>query len=109
MKKTNWFFSFLLETSQNKFLNSLYMMRPNAPAQQFGLFLGNETVSSSEIIESIIQRQNIRLKNILSISLSDELINSYTLADVYKKEELNKNLLLTITFFESAVLELPNE
>lgn len=79
-------------------------MKPFASAQLFGLFLGNETVSSYNVVQALIQNQDVGLKNISSLSISNTMENHFNSLDTFTKEELSQALLMTLTFFELAVL-----
>ena len=80
-------------------------MRQFASAQLFGLLLGNETVSSHSVVQNLLLNQNLWLKNISSVILSDEISYQHTTMNDYEKEELYKSMLMVLTFFELGVLE----
>lgn len=81
-------------------LESLYSMRSFAPAQLFNLFHGNEIVSATNVVETLVEQQNCDLKSIKSVSFSNDLPSQYESSDKYTKEELSQSLLLTLTFLD---------
>lgn len=99
---------FLLESPDGDFFKKFYMMKAFAPAQLFNLFFGSEIVSSNDVVQSLFQQENVGLKNVLSVSSEGEAAQFYKSLDLCQKEEVNKSLLLTLTFFESALLESRN-
>ncbi|XP_008211600.1 uncharacterized protein LOC100680401 [Nasonia vitripennis] len=96
------------ESPNSNFFENFYMMKAFAPAQLFNLFFGNEIVSSNDVVQSLFQQEDIGLKNVLSLSSEGEVGQFYESLNLCRKEEINKSLLLTLTFFESAVLESRN-
>lgn len=79
---------------------SIYLMRSYAPAQFFNLFHGNEIVSASNVVETLLRQENTDIKNIKSVLFDDELVTNYESSDKYTKQELSRGLLLTLTFLE---------
>lgn len=96
------------ESPESDFFDKFYMMKAFAPAQLFNLFFGSEIVSSSDVVQSLFQQENVGLQNVLSVSSEGQAAKFYESLDFCRKEELNKSLLLTLTFFESAVLQSRN-
>lgn len=80
-------------------------MRPYAYAQLFKLFVGNEVVSAVDTVDKLLLHgHNDSLKFVNSVSPNDDVTNKYQAMDQYMKEELSRSLLLTLTFFELAIL-----
>ncbi|OXU31142.1 hypothetical protein TSAR_005759 [Trichomalopsis sarcophagae] len=96
------------ESPNSNFFEKFYMMKAFAPAQLFNLFFGSEIVSSNDVVQSLFQQEDVGLQNVLSLSSEGEVAQFYESLDLCRKEEINKSLLLTLTFFESAVLESRN-
>ncbi|KAL7297396.1 hypothetical protein TKK_0009778 [Trichogramma kaykai] len=83
---------------------SLYSLRPLASSQLFKLMFGNESVSSNDIVQSLFSQEDVGLKYVSFVTLTDEILDFHSRLDNFKQEELNKSLLIALTFLETEIL-----
>ena len=95
----------VLDIPDDKTLDSFHTMKSYASAHLFGLFLGNEIVSANDVVQALLEHRNVGLKNIKSLSFNNAIINKHNSFNAYEKEEINKSLLLALTFIEQIILE----
>ena len=82
-------------------------MQPYSSANYYKLLQGKEIVSANNTIQAILTKKYAG--NLLSISITDELLNFYHSVNVFQKEDLNITLLMTIMFLENILLTKINK
>lgn len=81
-------------------INHFYMMQARAPAKQFKLNLGTETVSAENVISKIIRDQEaMYLPQLPPIVINHNVVEKYKSYDISVREQLHSVLLLALTFY----------
>ncbi|XP_014218799.1 uncharacterized protein LOC106647059 [Copidosoma floridanum] len=83
----------------------VYTMKLHVPSRHFGVFFGHEAVSADQVIENLIYQRDCNLNNITCVNMGDEIQQYHASMDHCSKEELNRCLMLVLTFFDLAVLQ----
>ncbi|XP_058793008.1 transcription elongation factor, mitochondrial isoform X1 [Phymastichus coffea] len=102
-----WTKNNLNKAPDSDFFSSLYMIRPYTYAQLFQLYVGNEIVSAVDVVNDLLANSSHKsLKHITFVCFDETIIEQYYSLNQYMKEELGRSLLLTLTFFESVILDV---
>lgn len=87
---------------------NVYLLKHEKLVKLFNLYVGNEVVSSSSIINKLLYEKdsiNNEDKNPIGVYITKHIMHRYNNQMNYIKDQMNWSLLIALTFLQLGVLQ----